>query len=149
MDIAWFKARKREVGIDDVALAAAINRERSVANKIVNGKVAFDVQYVEGFATALRVSREEILRRAGVLDGQRPTLISEEDLAEILAEAQAQIPVGLPYAEYPRALAEAARLRIELLLNDRSKPDSEARQAEPVHEEGAQPPAPTNEAGQA
>lgn len=129
MDVEWFKARKREVKIDDAAIGRAISRERSVANKIINGKVEFDVAYVEGLARAFDVSREEILRRAGVLESSGPSLISEDELTEILADAQSQIPVGLPYAEFPRALAEAAKLRIERLLDDRSRRDTDGRPA--------------------
>jgi phage repressor protein C with HTH and peptisase S24 domain len=69
MDVEWFKARKRELGINDQAVADAIGRERSVANRVVNGGVAFDVKYVEGLARVFKVSRNEILRKAGVLDG--------------------------------------------------------------------------------
>jgi len=65
MDIEWFKNRKRELRVTDQAIADAIGRERSVANRVINGGVSFDLKYVDGLAVVLQVERAEILRRAG------------------------------------------------------------------------------------
>jgi len=68
MDVDWFKARKRELKLNDTTIGEAIGRDRSIANRLVNGTLPFDVKYVEGLARSFQVSREEILRRAGVLE---------------------------------------------------------------------------------
>jgi hypothetical protein len=68
MDVEWFRQRKRELKITDQAIAEAIGRERSVANRIINGGVAFDFRYADGLARVFQVDRMEILRRAGLID---------------------------------------------------------------------------------
>jgi SOS-response transcriptional repressor LexA len=68
LDIDWFKTRKRELRVTDADLGDAIGRDRSIANKLVTGKLPFDIKYVQGFAATLQVSREEILRKVGALD---------------------------------------------------------------------------------
>ena len=44
MDSEWFKSRKKALRVTDAELAEALGVERSVANKIVNGKVAFNAR---------------------------------------------------------------------------------------------------------
>lgn len=78
MDVEWFKSRKRELRVTDQAIADAIGRERSVANRVVNGGVAFDLKYVDGLAAVLRVERAEILRRVGALDGEDVSISDEK-----------------------------------------------------------------------
>jgi len=69
MDVAWFNARKRQLKITDNVIGDAIGRDRSIANRIINGDIPFDVKHVEGLARVFQVDRTEILRRAGVLSG--------------------------------------------------------------------------------
>ena len=68
MDVEWFRSRKKELRLNDEAVGRAIGRERSVANKLLNGKVPFDNAYVAALAELFKVSRQEVLHRAGVLD---------------------------------------------------------------------------------
>lgn len=69
VDTDWLKSRKKERGVTDLALAEALGVERSVANKIVNGKVEFNAKKADAVAKLLGVSRDEMLVRAGIVDG--------------------------------------------------------------------------------
>jgi phage repressor protein C with HTH and peptisase S24 domain len=77
MDSDWFKSRKRDLSVTDAALAEALGVERSVANKVVNGKVAFNARRAEAVATLFQVSRDEVLFRAGIT----PTATSSDSPA--------------------------------------------------------------------
>lgn len=70
MDVAWFKARKQEVGVTDAALADVLGVERSVANKVVNGKVPMNPRRLEEVAKLLEVEPEELLFRIGLTSGR-------------------------------------------------------------------------------
>lgn len=65
MDVEWLKTRKRELGVTDAALAEALGVERSVANKVVNGKVTMNVRRIDAIAELLLVTRDEMMARAG------------------------------------------------------------------------------------
>lgn len=68
MDTGWFKSRKRELKITDAAFADALGVERSVANRVVNGRVALNARRADAVAKLFQVSRDEILFRAGISD---------------------------------------------------------------------------------
>lgn len=70
MDIEWFKARKSELKITDTALAKALGVERSVANKVVNGRVAMNARRADAVAVLFGVNRDEILFRAGISEAR-------------------------------------------------------------------------------
>lgn len=76
MDIEWLKGRKKELKITDAALARALGVERSVANKVVNGKTVMNARRVDEVSSLLNVSRDELMYRAGI-SGTRPN--SEPD----------------------------------------------------------------------
>ncbi len=73
MDVDWLKARKKEKGITDTALAEALGVERSVANKVANGRVTMNARRADAVAELLGVSRDEVLFRAG-LSSEAPKL---------------------------------------------------------------------------
>ncbi len=66
MDTEWIKARKKMLKVTDVALAQALGVERSVANKVVNGKVEMNARRADAVAKLLGVARDEMLFRAGI-----------------------------------------------------------------------------------
>lgn len=66
MDSDWFKQRKQDLDITDVALAKVLGVERSVANKVVNGKVPMNAKKADAVAKLMKVSRDEILYRTGI-----------------------------------------------------------------------------------
>ncbi|MDF2382455.1 hypothetical protein JMG10_13315 [Nostoc ellipsosporum NOK] len=66
MDVDWLKSKKRELGITDAHLAPVMGVERSVANKIANGKVVLNARRADAVAKLLKVSRDEVLFRFGI-----------------------------------------------------------------------------------
>src|SRR3546814_16854942 len=66
-DPDWFKRRKKELRLSDTAIGAAIGRDRSVANRIINGSLDFDMKHMDGLAKAFQVGKEELLLRFGDL----------------------------------------------------------------------------------
>ncbi|MDR7101494.1 S24 family peptidase [Croceicoccus sp. BE223] len=85
MDTRWIKDRKKARGITDAALADALGVERSVANKIVNGKVEINARRVEALAELLDVSRDEMLFRAGITSTRmEPEIVSQVPSSELV-----------------------------------------------------------------
>jgi phage repressor protein C with HTH and peptisase S24 domain len=66
MDVEWFKSKKKERRVTDAALAAALGVERSVANKVVNGRVAINVRRIGAVAELLGVAADELMFRTGL-----------------------------------------------------------------------------------
>lgn len=64
----WLKRRKKEVQTTDAKIAARIRRDRSVVNKVFNGELDLDLDHVDAFAAELRLTREDLLYRFGILD---------------------------------------------------------------------------------
>jgi hypothetical protein len=74
-------------------------------------------------------------------------LPSEEVLTEMLRGAQSELPAGLPYAEWPRAVASALRTRLQLLAGDLASNATEDDASRLAPGEGAQLPAATRRDG--
>lgn len=72
MDTEWFKEMKRKLHVTDNTLAEVLCVERSVANKVINGKVQMDARRADAVADLFEVSRDEILFRAGI-STERPS----------------------------------------------------------------------------
>lgn len=93
MDVDWLKARKKDRGVTDAALAEALGVERSVANKVANGKVTMNARRADAVGQLLGVTRDEVLFRAGLSDEQpaaprapaMPSARDDDDTAEIIA----------------------------------------------------------------
>ena len=49
-------------------------------------------------------------------------LPTEEELAQMLLDSHAELPAGLPFAEWPRAVASALHTRLVRLADDRARP---------------------------
>ncbi|MFC3579107.1 S24 family peptidase [Sphingomonas hylomeconis] len=83
----WLKARKKELKITDDVLAEALGVERSVANKVANGKVVMNVRRADAVAALLHVTRDEMLYRAGLAsEVPAPTsnpAVDDDDLAMV------------------------------------------------------------------
>lgn len=103
MDVEWFKARKKELKVTDTAFADALGVERSVANKVVNGKVVMNARRADAVARLFKVDRDEILFRAGISEvppnGQTtadipPTRsVDSDDIVEII-QLDLSLPMG-------------------------------------------------------
>lgn len=87
MDSDWFKNRKKDLGITDAALGLALGVERSVANKVINGAVAFNARRADAVAKLLKVSQDEVLFRAGISTQQparaMPPVVDAADVVSI------------------------------------------------------------------
>lgn len=77
MDVDWFRQAKRAAGVTDAQIANALGIERSGANKMLNGKSAFNARRAGSLAALFKVPVEEILFRAGITN---PLSIRESDL---------------------------------------------------------------------
>lgn len=66
MNTEWFQARKKALGVTDAQIGEALSVDRSVANKVMNGKVTFDARKAPQLARLLEVTPEEILFRTGI-----------------------------------------------------------------------------------
>jgi DNA-binding XRE family transcriptional regulator len=70
MDIEWFKKRKRELGVTDADVAETLGVERSVANRVMNGRVAMNFRRAKQMANLFQVPVDELFFRLGVADRQ-------------------------------------------------------------------------------
>lgn len=77
MDVEWFKARKKALKITDVEMGRALGVERSVANKVVNGKVPLNARRADDVARLFGVSRDEVLFRAGITKSEPHEVVSD------------------------------------------------------------------------
>ena len=66
MDIVWLRHRLKELVLTQRHLANALGRETSGGNRMVNGKRRLKMEEVPAVADLLKVSRAEMLRRAGL-----------------------------------------------------------------------------------
>lgn len=84
MDTDWFNERKRALKVTDAALGEALGVDRSVANKVVNGKVAFNARRADAVAQLLQVTPDEVLFRAGITKSEPHTIVSDHAPARTL-----------------------------------------------------------------
>jgi transcriptional regulator with XRE-family HTH domain len=73
--------------------------------------------WLERIALAFKVQPYELIAPAALL----PT---EEELEAMLRDSQAELPAGLPFAEWPRAVASALHSRLVRLADDRARAQS-------------------------
>ncbi|MDQ2763130.1 MAG: hypothetical protein M3Y22_06455 [Pseudomonadota bacterium] len=96
MDVDWLKERKREAGVTDADLAALLGVERSVANRVVNGKIGMSANKVGAAAKLLKVERSEFMFRMGMIDADDlPPTNSEVDGPDLVAMQQIDLAYGL------------------------------------------------------
>ena len=99
MDVDWLKQRKRDRKVTDQALADAMGVERSVANKVANGRVTMNVRRVEAVAGLLDVSRDELMFRAG-LSTSAPAPAADQPVARSVDAGEtveiARLDLSLP-----------------------------------------------------
>lgn len=95
MDVEWFKERKREAGITDSGLAEALGVERSVANKVANGKVAMNVRRADAVAHLLQVDRDELLFRAGLTSAPAPRSAANQPTIRAAEPVEPDEPIDM------------------------------------------------------
>ncbi|MFV1919160.1 S24 family peptidase [Sphingomonas sp. MJ1 (PH-R8)] len=142
MDVEWLKTKKAELGLRDGDLALPMGVERSVANKIANGKVALNARRADAVAKALGVSRDEVLFRFGISaeqpapktpavrqvpadDDTKTVGIQHIDLAFGLGATFADSPVEVQVLQFPQEWVQTITLSpAELLTWTRGRGDS-------------------------
>lgn len=82
----WIKLRLRTLGKNSGDLATAINRDRAVVSRIMNGRQKLTLDQAKQFATVLNCELTEVLEKSGVAD--RPTA---QQLTPGFAESDAVI----------------------------------------------------------
>lgn len=68
MDATWFKRQQRKAGVTSFDLGSAINRDRSVVSKIINGHQRMTLDQARAFASLLDVPLNEVLEKAGLAE---------------------------------------------------------------------------------
>jgi len=94
-------------------LAEAIGTTRSMLAKLEGGTRPLTSKWIEKLADKLDVEPFRIIAPERLF----PT---EEQLADMLRLAQQQIPAGLPYSEWPKAVAGGLHMRLQKLADDRA-----------------------------
>lgn len=110
MDMAWFKQKQRQAGVTSFDLGEAIQRDRSVISRIINGSQKMTLDQARAFADLLKVPLAEMIERGGL--GDKPTAqelspgFSESDAAAWIPgpanlETQAVQTIAKAFGERP------------------------------------------------
>jgi transcriptional regulator with XRE-family HTH domain len=110
MDKEWFKSRKKEVRVTDAIIAQALNLDRTVINKLMNGSGEFTAKRIDVIARLLRVTRDEIMFRAGIEQA------APEPQALDMARAPDQMPTRSAYSD--AGPVKLRRVNLELAMGD-------------------------------
>jgi transcriptional regulator with XRE-family HTH domain len=80
-DAAWFRQRPKEIKVTHRAIAQHMGVDRTVVTKLLNGQRPLQLDHIAPLATALRVTRAEVLQRAGLaLDDSLPEAEGQSDV---------------------------------------------------------------------
>ncbi len=110
MDADWVKARLKAIDRTQDDLAAAIGRDRTVINKMLNeGRPKFLLEYVEPFAQVLDVSPLEILFRAGLWKSGMPNLVLAPVVNSVDAGRFADTTDDLPPSKQESIIVEYSK----------------------------------------
>lgn len=113
-NIATYRKAK---GLSQTELATAIGTTRNMMVKLEGGSRDLTSDWLERIGGALDVAPYLLIAPPDIL----PT---EAELAEMLAAAQGTLPTGLPYSEWPRAVAGGLHTRLRTLASDRASADA-------------------------
>lgn len=104
---------RRLAGFTQEQLADAIGSTRNMVAKLESGARDLTSDWLERIGSAVGASPY-------LLIAPPETLPSEPELAQMLADAQSTLPAGLPYSEWPRAVAAGLHMRLRTLASDRA-----------------------------
>lgn len=104
---------RKRAGLSQEQLAPLIGTTRNMLVKLEGGKRGLTSDWLERIGEALSVPPYLLIAPEHLL----PT---EEQLAEMLSAAQSTLPAGLPYSEWPRAVAAGLHMRLRTLVGDLS-----------------------------
>jgi len=94
-------------------LAEAIGTSRSMLVKLERGERPLTGEWLEKIGEAVDVAPHLLIAPADAVP-------NEEQLEQLLASAQQSLPAGLPYSEWPRAVASELHMRLRTLAGDRT-----------------------------
>lgn len=100
-------------------LARAIGTTRSMLVKLERGERPLTGDWLEKIGSAVNVSPHLLIAPEGALP-------NEEQLEQILVAAQQSLPAGLPFSEWPRAVASELHMRLRTLSGDHANSGSQA-----------------------
>lgn len=106
------KIRKAR-GMTQEQLASAIGTSRNMLVKLEGGSRDLTSTWIERISEALDVEPFALIAPDNLVP-------SEEELAQLLAAAQQTLPAGLPFSEWPRAVAAGLHMRLRTLAGDRT-----------------------------
>lgn len=110
MDVLWFKAQQKRVGVTADQIAEKMGRTRANVSHILNGRQRMSLDWAKAFAEVLQVPLATVLEKAGVTDAPTAQAVqpgfSEADVAPYLAgpglgEAAAVHNVAQLFGERP------------------------------------------------
>lgn len=110
---------RKAAGMTQDGLARAIGTTRSTYTKLERGERSLTSEWLEKLGEALNVAPHLLIAP----DGAMPSV---EQLGQLLESAQQSLPAGLPYSEWPRAVAQELHMRLRTLADDRTNQDSAA-----------------------
>lgn len=110
MDTEWFKARKKALKVTDAEIASEMHVDRTVVNKMLNGNGELTGRRIDVLARILRVSRDEIMERAGIAQP------AGEGRPLDLARAPDQLPTRSAYVD--AGPVQLRRVNLELAMGD-------------------------------
>lgn len=107
-NIAAYRTR---AGLTQSDLAEAIGTTRNMMVKLEGGSRGLTSDWLEKLSGKLGVP-------AYLLIAPEHVLPTESQLAEMLNDAQQTLPAGLPYSEWPKAVASGLHMRLRTLAGD-------------------------------
>lgn len=110
MDTEWFKTRKKALKITDAKIAAEMHIDRTRVTRLLNGEAELTLRRVEILARMLQVSREEIMRRAGITEP------APEPQPLDIVRAPEQMPTRSAYRD--AGPVQLRRVNLELAMGD-------------------------------
>jgi transcriptional regulator with XRE-family HTH domain len=104
---------RNQAKMTQARLGELIGCQRDYVAKLESGARPLIPTWLEKIGEALEVEPYLLIAPEGVV----PT---EDELVQMIADAQSTLPAGLPYSEWPRAVAAGLRTRLRTLAGDRA-----------------------------
>lgn len=79
MDVAWFKAQQKRVGVTAQEIADRMGRTRANVSHILTGRQRMSLEWATAFSDVLQVPLAMVLEKAGLTDAPRAAAIALRD----------------------------------------------------------------------
>ena len=106
-------AYRKRAQLSQTELAERIGTTRSMMAKLEGASRDLTSDWLEKISGALSIPPYLLIAPDDILP-------SEQELADMLLAAQQTLPAGLPYSEWPRAVAAGLYMRLRTLSGDRT-----------------------------